>query len=72
MGYATGVIVRDSIPVQARHVAFYARVSSVDQKQDVERQMERLKDDAAAHGYHVTRMTSENRLWTRATSIAGS
>src|SRR6266852_170431 len=53
------VIVRDSIPVQARHVALYARVSSVDQKQDLERQMERLKDYAAAHGYHVTRMVSE-------------
>ncbi len=37
----------------------YTRVSSVDQKNDLERQMERLKDYAAAHGYHVTRMVSE-------------
>jgi putative resolvase len=40
-------------------VALYARVSSVDQKNVLERQLERLKDYAAGHGYQVTRMVSE-------------
>lgn len=53
------VIVRDPLPRSAAGVALYARVSSVDQKNDLERQMERLKDYAAAQGYHVTRMVSE-------------
>jgi len=53
------VIVRDPIPKHATGVALYARVSSVDQKHDLERQMERLQDYAAAHGYQVTRMVSE-------------
>jgi predicted site-specific integrase-resolvase len=47
------VIVRDPLPKSARGV------SSVDQKSDLERQMERLKDYAAAHGYQVTRMVQE-------------
>ena len=53
------VIVRDPIPKNATGIALYARVSSVDQQNDLERHMERLKDYAAAHGYHVTRMVSE-------------
>jgi putative resolvase len=53
------VIVRDPLPKSATGVALYARVSSVDQKNDLERQMERLKDYAAAHGYQVTRIVSE-------------
>ncbi len=53
------VIVRDPIPKHATGVALYARVSSVDQKNDLERQMKRLKDYAAAHGYHVTRLVQE-------------
>ena len=53
------VIVRDPLKVSANHVALYARVSSVDQKNDLERQLERLKDYAAAQGYQVTRMVSE-------------
>src|SRR2546426_1062339 len=44
---------------QVTNVALYALVSSVDQKHDLERQMERLKDYAAAQGYHVTHMVSE-------------
>jgi putative resolvase len=56
----TGTVsVRDPLTVSATHVALYARVSSVDQKNDLERQLERLKDYAAAHGYQVTRMVSE-------------
>jgi predicted site-specific integrase-resolvase len=41
------------------NVALYARVSSGDQKADLSRQMERLKEYAVAHGYHVTHMVSE-------------
>jgi putative resolvase len=40
-------------------VALYARVSSADQKEDLDRQMQRLKDHAASHGYHVSKMVSE-------------
>lgn len=40
-------------------MALYARVSSADQKEDLERQMQRLKDYAAAHGYQVTKTVSE-------------
>src|SRR5579883_2803953 len=40
-------------------VALSARVSSADQKEDLERQLQRLKDYAASKGYHVTRMVSE-------------
>jgi predicted site-specific integrase-resolvase len=36
--------------VSATNVALDARVSSFDQKHDLERQLERLKDYAAAHG----------------------
>ena len=53
------VIVRDPLKVSANTVVLYARVSSVDQKNDLERQLERLKDYAAAHGYQVTHMVSE-------------
>jgi len=53
------VIVRDPLPKSATGVALYARVSSVDQKNDLDRQMEQLKDYAAAHGYHVMGMVQE-------------
>ena len=54
------VIVREPIaPEVPTNVALYARVSSADQKEDLERQMQRLKDYAAAKGYHVTRTVSE-------------
>lgn len=46
------VIVREAKPA-ASGVALYARVSSADQKDDARRQMERLKEYAAARGYHV-------------------
>lgn len=44
---------------RAVNIALYARVSSADQKNDLERQMERLKVYAAAQGYHVTRQMPE-------------
>jgi predicted site-specific integrase-resolvase len=39
--------------------ALYARVSSADQKSDLERQMQRLRDYAAARGYHVAKEVTE-------------
>ena len=54
------VIVREPLASGApANVALYARVSSADQKEDVERQMQRLKDYAAARGYQVTKIVSE-------------
>lgn len=53
-------IVRDPATVQEVTTgALYARVSSADQKEDLDRQMQRLKDYAASHGYQVSKMVSE-------------
>ena len=52
------IIVRDRV-VSLPTVALYARVSSADQKQDVARQLERLRDYAAAKGYHVVKEVTE-------------
>lgn len=54
------IIVREPAqPQEATQIALYARVSSVDQKEDLERQMQRLKDYAAARGYQVSKTVSE-------------
>jgi putative resolvase len=54
------IVVREPAqPQEAAGVALYARVSSSDQKEDLERQMQRLKDYAASKGYRVTKMVSE-------------
>jgi len=54
------VIVREPLASEApANVALYARVSSADQKEDLERQMQRLKDYAASRGYQVTKIVSE-------------
>jgi predicted site-specific integrase-resolvase len=54
------VIVREPLASEApTNVALYARVSSADQKEDLERQMQRLKDYAASRGYQVTKIVSE-------------
>ena len=54
------IIVREPATAQeAASVALYARVSSADQKEDLDRQMQRLKDYAAAHGYQVSKTVSE-------------
>ena len=54
------VIVREPAqPQEEMSVALYARVSSADQKEDLERQMQRLRDYAAARGYQVTKTVSE-------------
>src|SRR5579859_4596050 len=47
------VIVRDP-PTTSTGVAIDARVSSADQRADVDRQRTRLRDYAAAHGYAIT------------------
>src|SRR5262245_35644227 len=55
------VIVRDvpaASPVKGR-VVLYARVSSADQKSDLERQMQRLRGSAAAMGYSVSKVVRE-------------
>ena len=49
------IVVNEPKPVTAgQGVALYARVSSHDQKADAQRQLERLRDYAAARGYKVT------------------
>jgi putative resolvase len=54
------VIVREPITSEVpTNVALYARVSSADQKEDLERQKQRLKDYAASRGYQVTKTVSE-------------
>jgi putative resolvase len=54
------IIVREpATSAEQLQVALYARVSSADQKEDLERQMQRLKDYAAAKGYQVTKMVNE-------------
>jgi predicted site-specific integrase-resolvase len=52
------VIIRDEV-VAASGVGLYARVSSTDQKMDLERQVQRLKDYAASRGYQVTKVVQE-------------
>jgi putative resolvase len=54
------IIVREPVSSETpTNVALYARVSSADQQEDLERQMQRLKDYAAAKGYPVTKTVSE-------------
>lgn len=53
------IIVRDPITASSSDVALSARVSSLDQKDDLTRQMARLKDYAAAKGYQVSRIIQE-------------
>lgn len=55
------VMVRDpqsEQPVTGR-IALYARVSSADQRTDLERQIQRLRDYAAARGYQVAKEVTE-------------
>ena len=55
------VIVRDKADVKpiTGRIALYARVSSIGQKADLDRQMQRLKDYAAAKGYQVSKEVVE-------------
>jgi putative resolvase len=52
------IIVREAKPISTG-VALYARVSSADEKEDVTRQMQRLRDYAAARGYQVVSEVTE-------------
>jgi putative resolvase len=52
------IIVRESKPA-ATGAALYARVSSAEQKDGVTRQMQRLRDYAAARGYQVVAEVTE-------------
>jgi predicted site-specific integrase-resolvase len=52
------IIVRESTD-SAKGVALYARVASVEQKQELERQLERLQTYAIAKGYKIDRMVTE-------------
>src|SRR6266581_601704 len=58
----TGIIIvrdkHDEKPLTGR-IALYARVSSPGQKEDLERQIQRLKDYAAAKGYQVSKEVKE-------------
>lgn len=55
------VVVRDPHMerIGSGRIALYARVSSADQKSDLERQMQRLRDYAAARGYQVAKEVTE-------------
>ena len=55
------VVVRDPQIERAGtgRIALYARVSSADQKSDLERQVQRLRDYAAACGYQVAKEVTE-------------
>src|SRR5216683_2574107 len=55
----TGTIIVREPKTVATGVALYARVSSVDQRDDVTRQMQRLRDYAAARGYQVVAEVTE-------------
>ena len=50
----TIIVNEPAAPTVGHGVALYARVSSHDQKADAQRQLERLRDYAAARGYQVT------------------
>src|SRR6185437_9012137 len=55
----TGTIIVREAKAPVTGVATYARVSSADQKADLVRQGERLRDYAAAKGYILTREVRE-------------
>ena len=52
------IMVREATP-SAAGVALYARVSSAEQKEEVTRQLQRLRDYAAARGYQVVSEVTE-------------
>src|SRR5215471_2383399 len=55
----TGAIIVREPKTPATGAALYARVSSAEQKDDVTRQLQRLRDYAAARGYQVVAEVSE-------------
>jgi putative resolvase len=55
----TGTIIVREPKTAATGVALYARVASADEKDDVTRQLQRLRDYAAARGYQVVSEVTE-------------
>jgi predicted site-specific integrase-resolvase len=55
----TGTIIVHELPTQTNNAILYARVSSSDQTADLDRQVQRLRDFAAAQGLHVVREVQE-------------
>lgn len=55
----TGTILVYPEQPQQQRVALYARVSSSDQKEDLRRQLQRLRDYASSHGLQVTKEVAE-------------
>ncbi len=55
----TGTIIVRESQTAATGAALYARVSSAEQKDDVTRQLQRLRDYAAARGYQVVAEVTE-------------
>jgi predicted site-specific integrase-resolvase len=55
----TGTILIHESPTKTNNAALYARVSSAEQKEDMERQMQRLRDYAAARGLKVVSEVQE-------------
>jgi len=55
----TGTILVHEMPTKTSNAALYGRVSSADQKPDLERQMQRLRDYAAARGLKVVQEVQE-------------
>lgn len=53
------MIVQEKEIKQTKKVWLYARVSSHQQKSDMQRQIERLRDYAGYHGYHISGETCE-------------
>lgn len=55
----TGTIIVNDDKIKPDGVAIYARVSSLDQKDDLERQVERLQSYTLSRGYQITSIVKE-------------
>jgi Predicted site-specific integrase-resolvase len=55
----TGTILVHELPTKTNNAVLYARVSSSDQKEDLKRQLQRLRDYAAKEGLHVVQEVTE-------------
>lgn len=57
--YATGTIIVYPNTPKIQSVAIYGRVSSADQRDDLVRQMQRLREYCAAHGWKIAKEVSD-------------
>jgi len=55
----SGTIINDPASNGSASIAIYARVSSSDQKGDLQRQVQRLRDYCAANGYRIEKEVTE-------------